>query len=127
MAFISYSGKVTKLKEEGRKIIIHGTLMRSGGLGHNAMLIFENNSKVKHIIKNKKEYLVTFGRHPGGNHFAGNVDKNIEQPKSKSDKVIIPISGSEFLEIIFLDNVTMDDDNLNSYLKLGEQVSVLFL
>ena len=122
-----YVGKVTKVKKESGKIIVHGTLMKGNLHGHSAMLVFEDNPEVKKIIGNNYSYLVTFGRRSfWGNRFNGRIAKDIELPEKKNDQVVIPIIKSPLLEIMFLDNVMADDNFLTKYLKRNKKVSVQF-
>ena len=113
-----YTGKVTELKKEGGKLIVHGTLMKGKLHGHNAMLVFEDKPEVEEVIGKNQSYLVTFGRRSfGGDHFNGSIATDVEQPKNNRDQVVIPIIRSPLLEIIFLDNVMVDDNFLAKLLK----------
>ncbi len=127
-----YTGEKTEVKKEGGKLIVHGTLIKKGLVmgklhGHNAMLVFEDKPEVEAIVNNKTKYLVTFGRRSlGGKHFNGRVQGDVKQPENKDDQVVIPLTRSPLLEIIFLDNVMMDDNFLEKYLNSGGWVSVQF-
>ena len=122
-----YSGVVSKIKKEGGKLVVHGTLMKGKLHGHNAMLVFEDKTEVEEVIGDRKKYLVTFGRRSiGGNAFNGRIARDIDQPGSKEVKVVIPIKTSTLLEIIFLDNVMMDDQFLAKYLKNNKMISIQF-
>ena len=75
----------------------------------------------------QKKYLVTFGHRAFiDKPFNGRVARDVEQPESKDDKVVVPVTRSPLLEIIFLDNVMMDDKFLAKYLKRNKKVSVQF-
>lgn len=122
-----YTGKITEVKKEGGKLVVHGTLMKGKLHGHNAMLVFEDKPEVEEVIGDKKKYLVTFGHRAFiDKPFNGRVAKDVEQPESKNDKVVVPVTRSPLLEIIFLDNVMMDDKFLVKYLKRNKKLSVQF-
>ena len=122
-----YVGKVTEIKKEGSKLIVHGTLMKGKLHGHNAMLVFEDKPEVEELIENHQNYLVTFGRRSfSGDHFNGRIANDVDQPENKNDQVVIPIARSPLLEIIFLDNVMADDNFLVKFPKRRKIVSVQF-
>lgn len=122
-----YIGRIIEVKKEAGKLIVHGTLMKGKLHGHNAMLVFEDKPEVEEVIGKNQSYLVTFGRRSfGGDHFNGRIDTDIEQPKNKRDQVAIPVIRSPLLEIIFLDNVMVDDNFLAKFLKRRKMISVQF-
>ena len=136
-----YSGVViypdeVKYEKKGGKLVVHSTFAKQGSLKgalheHNALLVFEDNKKVRDVLAKKKKFLVSFGvrrARRSKNRFWGLIDKDVEEPKRKKDRVVIYIDETDGLrEIIVLDNVMKDDKFLAKYLKMGKIVLLEFI
>lgn len=125
-----YSGKIMEDRIEGDKVVVEAVLAKEGiNRGYNVLLTFEKNSKMKKILKNNNNLLVTFGRRSLLASFRGLINEDVEIPSGEGRLDIIIKRSRGLLGITFLKNPIKSkkgDLFLAKYLKKNKGVSVKF-